>query len=120
MFITDPCKVLVVSDIQDVRSFVSDYWHAAVVLFVVGKTLFFTLFRSSLPEGRELGCALAITCLFGSWIALSESYPPKWMMHLASVCVHDDGSAVASGAGSPEPGTDTRQRNATRLPGRRV
>lgn len=121
MFITDPCKVLVVRDIQDVRSFVSDYGQAALIIFVAIKALFFSLFRSSLPEGRELGCALAITCLFGLWIAFSESYPPKWMTHLATVCVPDDGSSVASTAGrKSEPGPDPRQSKARRLPERPV
>jgi hypothetical protein len=86
MFITDPCKVLVVSDIQDVRSFLSDYGHAALIIVVAVKAVFSSLFRSPLPEGRELGCALALTCFFGLWIAFSQSYPPKWVTQLAAVC----------------------------------
>jgi hypothetical protein len=119
MFITDPCKVLVVSDIQDVRSFVSDYGHAVLIIVVAVKALLFTLFRSPLREGRELGCALALTCVFGAWIAFSQSYPPKWATQLAAVCVQD-GPAVASSGEKPEAGTATRQSKARRVQERSV
>ena len=96
MAITDPCRVLVTNNVHDAWLFVSDYGKAAIVALLTIKAAFHYLLRSPIPEARELGCALAVACLFGLYVVLSETYPPEWITRLATVCVQDNPSIATS------------------------
>jgi hypothetical protein len=87
MLISETCNELLVGDLKHLWSFMkSDDGQMAFLSLATIRALFYYLLRNPLPEARELGCAALVMCLLGLWVAISQSYPPKWMTQLVAAC----------------------------------
>lgn len=50
------------------------------------RAIFYYLLRHPMREARELAYVMLATGLFGLFVTVSETYPPKWMTRLVIAC----------------------------------
>jgi hypothetical protein len=87
MSLSASCGVALFSEFERFWLFLkSNECQLLFLSFATLRAVFYYLRRHRMREARELAHVMLATGLFAAFIAISETYPPKWMTRLVIEC----------------------------------